>query len=192
LKQETMMRLATLAFLVPAILAVPACNKSPSVDIKNATPAEVANAVRESGASRALVRPGKWASTVAIVDIDAPGMPPEVIAKMTESIGKERTGESCLTADQVDHPERMLHQIPQSCRYDHYLMADGKIDGKLRCDTEGVIREMSLVGTYSTDKYEITVDNRASAPPGSGDAAMAMKMHIESHRIGDCDAKQPG
>jgi hypothetical protein len=187
-----MMRLATLAFVIPAVLTASACNRGPSVDVKNATPAEVAEAVKHSGATRAMVRPGKWSSTVQILSIDSPGMPPEVAARMKDSIGKARTVEACLTAEQVDHPERMISHVPPSCRYDHYVMSGGKIDGKLRCASNGAIQEMSLAGTYSPDQYQITMDNRTSAGPGAGDARMAMKMHIESHRIGECDAKQPG
>lgn len=183
------MRLATFAVLMPALLAASGCNKSPSVDVKNATPAEVAKAVRESGATRAMVRPGKWSSTVSVLSIDSPGMPADVAARMKDSIGKARTVEACLTAEQVDHPERMISHVPASCRYDHYVMADGKIDGKLRCDDHGMVQEMSLAGTYSPDQYQITMDNRTT---GAGNEHMAMKMHIESHRVGECDAKQPG
>jgi hypothetical protein len=187
-----MMRRATPLLLIPAILAASACNRSPSVDIKNASPAEVAQAVRDSGATHAMVRPGKWSSTVSVLSIEAPDMPPEVATRMKDSIGKARTVEACLTAEQVDHPERMIGQVPQSCRYDHYMMAGGKIDGKVRCEANGAIQDMSLAGTYSPNKYEITMDNRTSAGPGAGDMRMAMKMHVESHRVGECDAKPKG
>ena len=123
------MRLASLALLASAALGLAACNKGPEVDLTNATPAEVAKAMKESGATRAMVRPGKWSSTVAILEMNSPGMPPEMQAMMKQRIGQPQTVEACLTAEQVDNPERMLGQIPASCRYDRYTMGEWQ-DGR--------------------------------------------------------------
>lgn len=188
------MRLAPLALLASAALGLCACNKGPEVDLTNATPAEVAKAMKESGATRAMVRPGKWSSTVAILEMNSPGMPPEMQAMMQQRIGKPQTVEACLTADQVDNPERMLGQIPASCKYDRYVMGNGKMDGKLRCDTNGLKQEMSVVGTYSKDQYSITIDNKTSVPagalPGGQPGTMSMKMKVDSKRLGECDGTE--
>ena len=74
--QEIMMRLVSLPLLATAILALAACDTGPQVDLTNATPAEVAKAMKDSGATRTMVRPGKWSSTVAILEMNSPGMPP--------------------------------------------------------------------------------------------------------------------
>ena len=126
-----------LILLAASGLMLAACDRGPEVDLTNATPAEVAKAMKDSGATRTMVSPGKWSSTVTIVDMNSPGMPAEMQAMMKQRIGQPQTVEACLTAEQVDNPERMLGQIPASCRYDRYTMGNGKMDGKLRCETNG-------------------------------------------------------
>ncbi|MEO7813906.1 MAG: DUF3617 domain-containing protein [Sphingomicrobium sp.] len=188
-----MMRLATFALLATASLALSACNKGPSVDLKNVTPAEVAKAMKDSGANRDLVRPGKWASTVSIVAIDTTQLPPKIAAKINAELGKPRTVEACLTDQQVDHPERMLAQVPGGCRYEYYKMSGGKIDGHMVCTGPAGKQETNVTGTYGKDQYAMTVENKANAAPGAptiGNASSTMK--IESHRLGDCDAKPAG
>ena len=188
------MRLVPLALVATATLALTACDKGPQVDLTNATPAEVAKAMKDSGATRSMVRPGKWSSTVAILEMNSPGMPPEMQAIMKQRIGQPRTVEACLTAAQVDNPERMLGQIPASCKYDRYIMGNGKMDGKLRCDANGVAQEMSVTGTYSDDQYSLTINNKTTVPPGAvagqPAGAMSMKMKVDSKRLGECDGTE--
>lgn len=188
------MRLLPLAVLATATLGLAGCNKGPEVDLTNATPAEVAKAMKDSGATRTMVSPGKWSSTVAVLEMNSPGMPAEMQAMMKQRIGQPQTVEACLTAEQVDNPERMLGQIPASCRYDRYTMGNGKMDGKLRCETNGMKQEMSVVGNYSKDQYSITIDNKTSIPagalPGGQAGTMSMKMKVDSKRLGECDGTE--
>lgn len=167
----------------------------PEVDLTNATPAEVAKAIKDSGATRTMVRPGKWSSTVAVLEMNSPGMPPEIQQKMQATLGQPRTVEACLTADQVDNPERMIGAVPASCRYQRYTMGNGKMDGKMRCETNGMVQEMSVAGTYSDDQYSLTIDNKTTVPAnavaGQPAGNLAMKMKVDSRRLGECDAKQP-
>ena len=191
--RETMMRLATFALFAAAALGLTACDKGPSVDLKNVTPAEVAKAMKDSGANLELVRPGKWSSTVSIAAIDTSQLPPEIAAKIKSEIGKPRTVEACLTPEQVDHPERMLAQVPTGCRYEYYKMGGGQIDGHMVCSGAAGNQDMTVKGTYGKDQYALTVANKSSPAPGGptiGNASSTMK--IESHRLGDCDAKPVG
>lgn len=182
--------------LVPLILLgllVAACNQGPEVDLKNVTPAEVAKAMNESGATRAMIEPGQWSSTVQVLEMDTSSLPPEMAATIRAETGKPRTVEACLTADQVDHPERMLGQVPPGCRYDHYRMGGGKIDGKMRCPTPIGDQTMAIAGTYGKDRYSLTIDNRGpkapDAAPGKPVAGvMNSKMKLDARRLGDCAA----
>ena len=189
------MRIFSLALLATTALGLAACDKGPQVDLTNATPAEVAKAIKDSGATRTMVRPGKWSSTVAILEMNSPGMPPEMQAAMKARVGEPRTVEACLTAEQVDNPERMIGAVPASCRYDRYTMGNGKMDGKMRCETNGMVQEMRVAGTYSKDQYSLTIDNKTSAPAGAvagqPAGAMSIKMKVDSRRLGDCDGAQP-
>ena len=190
------MRIFSLALLATTALGLAACDKGPQVDLTNATPAEVAKAIKDSGATRTMVRPGKWSSTVAILEMNSPGMPPEMQAAMKARVGEPRTVEACLTADQVDNPERMIGAVPASCRYERYTMGNGKMNGKMRCETNGMVQEMSVAGTYSDDAYSLTIDNKTTVPQGAvagqPTGNMSMKMKVDSRRLGECDTKQPG
>ena len=190
------MRFAPIVLLATATLGLAACDRGPKVDLTNASPAEVAKAMKDSGATRTLARPGKWSSTVAILEMNNPALPPEVQQKLQQRVGQPRTVEACLTADQVDNPERMIGAVPASCRYQRYTMGGGKIDGKMRCETNGMVQEMSVAGTYGDDRYSLTIDHKTTVPKtavaGMPIGNTAMKMKIDSRRIGECDTKQPG
>ncbi len=190
------MRFVPIALLAAAALGVTACDRGPDVNLTNATPAEVAKAMKDSGVTRSMVRPGKWSSTVSVLEMNSPGMPPDMQAEMKARLGQPRTVEACLTADQVDNPERMIGNVPASCKYDRYTMGDGKMNGTMRCEQNGMIQQMTVAGTYEDDSYSLTIDNKTSVPanavPGQPAGTMAMKMKVESRRLGECDTKQPG
>jgi len=189
------MRIFIPALLAAAALGLAACDSGPEVDLTNATPAEVAKAMKDNDATRTMVRPGKWSSSVAVLEMNSPGMPPEMQQKMQQTLGQPRTVEACLTADQVDNPERMIGAVPASCRYQRYTMGNGKMNGTMRCETNGMVQEMSVAGTYSDDQYSLTIDNKTTVPAnaiaGQPASNMSMKMKIDSRRLGECDAKPP-
>src|SRR4051794_10719605 len=117
--------------LVMAATALAACNKSPKIDEKNATPAEVAQKVRESGADENMVRPGLWQSKVTIEKFEIPGMPPEVAQRMKSVMaeGKVHDSQTCLTPEDVQKPkEDFFAGKDSACRYEHFTMGGGKID----------------------------------------------------------------
>ena len=187
------MRLASLALLVTAALGLAACNKGPSVDLKNVTPAEVAKAMLDSGANRALIRPGKWASTVTIAAIDTAQLPPELAAKINAQVGQPRTVETCLTPQQVEHPDQMISPAAAGCRYEHYKMSGGEIDGHMTCSGPGGSQDMVVQGSYGHDQYKMSIATKTSGPAGNATlSGVGTTMKVESHRVADCDAKPAG
>ena len=79
--------------LIACVGALAACNKSPEVNAKNASVAEVAQKVREAGANDSFVRPGLWQSKVTIDQLDIPGMPAEMAQRMKSMMaGKQEHG----------------------------------------------------------------------------------------------------
>src|SRR5690349_23581918 len=120
----------TVLLLLTAAAALGACNKSPTVNAKNATPEEVAKKVQESGADQSMVQPGLWQSKVTIEKFEVPGMPPEMAGRM-KSMMAENQGhdfQSCLTPEDVKKPkEDFFAGKNNECRYDHFTMGGGKI-----------------------------------------------------------------
>ena len=177
-------------YAVAAAAALTGCNKSPTVDAKNATPEEVANKVAASGADEDMVRPGLWHSKVTIEKFEIPGMPPEMAQKMKSAMaqGKVHDSETCLTPEDVKKPkEDFFAGKDTQCRYDHFTMGGGKIDALMHCGKKEGGQTMRMAGTYSPDSYQMQMATETSGEEGMG--AMQMQMRVESKRVGECSAK---
>ena len=177
--------------LIACALPLAACNK-PEVRETNASVADVAKAVRESG-SDTFVRPGKWESKVSITEFDVPGMPPEMAQQMKQSMAQfqERNFETCLTKEDVKQPKEDFFTGSKNnqCRYDHFTMGGGKIDAVMRCEENGASQIMRMAGNYSPDSYDMRMAmEREGGEKAMG--AMTMKMRVESHRIGECTSDE--
>ena len=179
---------AVLAAITPALLLA-ACDREPSVDVKNASVAEVARKVDAQRGSEILVRPGKWAQTVTMETFDVPGMPESAQASVRRTMAAANTGqEVCLTDADTKRPsEDFFAGKDSNCRYERFAMKGGKIDGVMRCSHDGMTQVMELNGDYSPDHYEMRMDmSTQSERTTMGN--MHMVMRVKAKRIGDCDA----
>ena len=176
------------------LMLVAACDSSPEVDVKDANMAEVSEAVRESGIAGDddfQVRPGKWESKVAILEMEIPGMPAGMQDSMKAMMAKHQPSSftSCLTPEEAKKPkEDFFAGKDNNCRYDHFKMGDGKIDARMRCDQGEAVQTMEMAGTYSPDAYTMTVTTNREGGAGPGGEAR-MKMRMDAKRIGECDGK---
>jgi hypothetical protein len=174
--------------LIACTLSFAACNKGPQINEKNASVEVVANKVQAAAGDQGFVDPGRWETKVSVLDVDIPGMPPQMAAQMKKTMGKmqENTFDSCLTEEDVKRPkEDFFAGKNKDCRYDRFTMADGKIDAALRCDgkPEGGAMTMTINGSYSRDSYEATM---AMDVAGGREGGMKIRSHSESHRVGQC------
>lgn len=179
--------------LTACALPLAACNKSPQVNERDASVAEVAKKVREASGEESFIRPGLWESKVTVEKFEMPGMPAEMQSRMKTMMAQnqEHGSQSCLTPEDVKRPkEDFFAGKNNQCRYDHFTMGGGKIDAAMRCDGKGgESRVMEMAGTYSTDSYRMQTSMKmegGSAPEG----AMAMTMRIEARRVGECTGKE--
>ncbi|HYI48951.1 MAG TPA: hypothetical protein VEX35_10850 [Allosphingosinicella sp.] len=69
----------------PSILALAACSRGP-----------------------ASFQPGQWEMAMAVTAVDAPGLPPETLARLRAAVGRPQTTGDCMTADQAASPVRDL------------------------------------------------------------------------------------
>ena len=180
------------AVVIACLLPLAACNKGPQINEKNASVEEVANKVQAAAGGQGFVDPGKWDTTVSVLDVDIPGMPSEMAAQMKQTMGKmqEHNFTSCLTEEDVKRPkEDFFAGSNKDCRYDHFTMSGGKIDAALRCEgkPEGGAMNMTINGTYSRDSYEATM---AMDVAGGREGGMKIRSHSESHRVGQCSAAE--
>ena len=176
--------------VLACIAALAGCNKSPTVNAKNATPEEVAKKVQESGGDQAMVRPGLWESKVTIQKFDVPGMPPAMASRMKSMMAEnqEHGFQTCLTPEDVKKPkEDFFAGKDNECRYERFTMGSGKIDAVMHC---GKGQTMQMAGTYSPESYQMQTSMTAAADKDDPASGMQMQMLVEARRVGECSAKQ--
>jgi hypothetical protein len=176
--------------LITCIAVVAACNKGPDISVKNASVGEVAEKVREAAADQTLVKPGRWESKITLLEVEAPGLPPQYAQQMKQTIGKAQGGTvtTCLTEADIKKPkEDFFAGRSKNCRYDHFTMSGGKIDAQMNCTTgdRGGTMSMAINGTYSAESYEATMAMNMAGGEGRM-SGMKMKSHTESRRVGAC------
>ena len=174
--------------MMPA-LALAACNSSPTVEATNASSAEVAAKVKESGITDQFISPGQWQMAMTIQDMTMPGLPPEAAARMKGMMGQGRTFTECLTPDDVKKPKEDMFtgDKDKNCKYDHFSMGAGKIDIAMSCGGQ-MARKMQMNGTYAPNEYHMKVASQGEGKSGPG--AMSMQMQMDAKRIGECTAAQ--
>ena len=178
--------------LMSCVVPLAACKQQPEVKAKDASVAEVAKKVRESGADQSMVRPGLWQSKVTIDQLDMPGMPADMADRMKAMMAERQPHDyqTCLTPEDVKRPkEDFFAGKNNECRYDNFTMGDGKIDAVMHCGKGDSQQTMQMAGTYSPERYEMQMSTKSEG----GEAAqrgMAMRMRVEAHRIGECTGKE--
>lgn len=177
-----------LALVLP-LISLAACGNDPEVKMENASVGEVAQEMRkQAGTSGSFITPGKWQQTVKLLEIEAPGMPPEAKEIMQKAMGELQQVEHCLTAEQAKRPPEDFFAKANDCRYDHFNWGGGKIDLKLTCTVPQGSMTMVQTGEYQPGGYSMavtqTIGNAASAQP------MVMKMSVDARRVGDCDGNE--
>ncbi|HEX6661459.1 MAG TPA: DUF3617 domain-containing protein [Sphingomicrobium sp.] len=176
--------------LIAGAAALAACDKGPDINVKNASVGEVAEKVRAAAGDTSLIEPGKWETKVTLLDIDMPGMPPQMAQQMKRTMAKfqEHGYTSCLTEADVKRPkEDFFAGRNNNCRYDHFTMSGGKIDAALHCEGKSNMT-MVINGTYSSEAYDATMAmDVVGGPEGKG---MKMRSRSQSHRIGQCTAEE--
>lgn len=184
----------TRAIILLPLILLAACDSGPQVSATNASVAEVAAKVEAARLDSDFIRSGKWLTKASIDELTVPGMPAELAAQMKQR-GRDMKGtESCMTEADVRKPGPDFFTGNKSCRYDHFTMGDGKIDGRMRCTAGGGTQVSTMTGTYGPDVYRMAMTTAMENPSGSpagGMDGLTMKLSVEGKRIGDCDAATP-
>lgn len=175
------------AIVLVSALALAACDSSPKVEATDASGAEVAQKVKESGVADQFISPGNWQMVMTINEMTMPGMPPEAAAGMKSMLGEGQTHTQCLTPEDVKAPKEDMFAGEENCKYDKFSMGGGKIDITMTCGGENP-RTMQMNGTYSADAYNMKVASQGSGKSGPG--AMSMNMEMAAKRLGECTAEQ--
>jgi len=186
-----MTRTTTIAL---ALLTLAACNKEPKVKAENATVAEVAAKVQQSGAGKDMrFEPGEWKVVSEAKLVEATGMPAGVADKMREAMQHSSTETQCLTPEQAARPSSDMFAGKQNstCKYDKFEMGGGVIKAELHCPGgAGSQMAMTMDGRYTPTSYTMDAAMNMQAP-GSGQG-MKMAVHSVGTRVGECTGAAEG
>jgi hypothetical protein len=188
------MRAPILPIATLAVALLSACG-SPTVTAENASMKEVAQKLKESGiADEKFIEPGHWQMTMTINDMTMPGAPPGMAERMKGAIGKPRTFDSCVTAEEAKKPKEDFFAGEDSgnCRYAHFSMGNGKTSMEMHCSEGGVKRVVKMDGTYSGDAYRMNIKSSGEGGPDNPMAGMTMTATMDAKRTGVCTGKEPG
>ena len=157
-------------------LGLAGCNSNEGVTAKDASVEEVAEAVAKSDVA---LRPGRWETSVSMGGeaMPAPGKDKDAMA-------------TCLTKADIDQMDRKMMQKPmESCRYDSFTMAGGKIEGAMSCNPaegQGASMKMTMAGTYTPETYDLEMTTEMSM----GGQSKKTTMQVASRRVGECNGTE--
>jgi hypothetical protein len=178
------------AYVVASILCLSACNKGPTVELKNASGKQVAQAVQEKGLmnSGSMIEPGLWESKATYSEMNIPGLSPQYAEKMKQSMAqsREKPSHHCITEADLKKPKEDFFGADKDCKFQHFTMGGGKMDIAMVCNREGSTQTMNMSGTYTPTTYSLEMAMNSS---GGQENGMSIKGHIDSRRIGQCTGK---
>jgi hypothetical protein len=170
-----------------------ACNSKPAVHAENASVGEVAAATQDA----ARLQPGKWETSVSILSLEGPGLPPQMATAMKERMASQKV-ETCLTPEQAAKPPRDMLGAAKNCTYETFEMSGGKLSGTLVCKNApgmpGGEMRARMSGNFASTSYDVTSETTMSMPamPGRPAGDVTSKTQVIGKRIGDCDAPKAG
>ena len=180
------MRSSVIVLCLASAIALTACHSKPGIDAKNETPEAVASKMAASGM---MPRPGRWQADLKFVSLDMPGMPPAAREAMSKSMDTTKSTFTCLTPERASKLDgNFFQKAAPGCAYDHYTMADGKIDALMTCPPGRGPTRMAMTGTYGNDVYNISIKGSSEMAKGM---AMNIEMAVTSRRVGECDGTEP-
>lgn len=156
-----------------------------SADVKGESTQAVQAKVAQNGVRP---QPGRWETRIRIERMEMPGMPAGMAQQMQQSIGAAQGFATCLKPEDVEKPDASFFQKDASgCTYENFSMANGRIEGRMVCNSEGGRTVMTMAGTYGETAYTMRTTNETStegAPP------VKMTIAVESRRTGNCDGTE--
>lgn len=169
-----------------------ACGKEP------AAPRTADEVIAEAGKLE-QPRPGRYETTVDLIDFTVPGLPKEQANAMKSMMGQasQEASSYCLTeAEARKGFEESIRKMTEgtgqmSCDFDRFAVDGGTLDAALTCSgPQGMTSEIALDGTASAEAsaMHMTMVQKAAMIPGG---EMRVEMRMNSRRVGDCGQGTP-
>jgi hypothetical protein len=174
----------TTRFLIAAsLLALAACG---SKSDGNSTKASGGGLF---GGGPVTLQAGEWEMSREVVSVNAPNMPPEMLARMKQP---KATSRSCMTEEEAKGPkaESFGALTNSGCKTDGFVWSGGRIHSKVTC--EGVKGAGKLAMEMDGSYTPVSIDITAKTATEAGGVQMNQEMRITGRRIGECPAGQAG
>ncbi len=175
--------------LATALLALTlaGCSDNPDADGDGKISMDEAADSMEKNGGSIRPDPGLYRGTTELVNLEAPGAPPEA-KKMLEAMlgGEPQVMEFCLTKEEADKGFERMAKGSQGddCSFEKFNVSGGDIDAVMTCKGQGDgDARMVLKGKGTSTSSEMTMVIDAKGPDGQ---AMKMTMKTSQERIGDC------
>lgn len=136
----------------------------------------------------ATLRPGQWETTARLVNIEAPGVPPQALEQLRNQMGRQRN--ECWTEAEVSNIAEKLANpsTPNAnCEFGRRTFANGVIDVAGTCSSRGQQVQMGMTGSFTADTIEANVNVNTS---GQGQS-VRMTLAMNGRRIGECQGPTP-
>lgn len=125
------------------------------------------------------IQPGKWTTTVTILDMTMANGPPGLGVILR---GHPTSMSSCITpAQAAQGPHAAVERSGGNCRYTSFSMAAGRIQSTMVCNQGGGAMTMRATGTYTPTSMSMEATGRSTGPN-----AMTMRSRTVSRRTGGC------
>lgn len=126
-----------------------------------------------------VIQPGKWQTTVEILEMKMPGAPPGVTAALNSH--KPMTTVTCVTPEMATRgPQNMMNR-DKACRFAKYSMAGGQIASDMTCTRPTGTMHVVSAGTYTAFSYSV-IGHATS----TGRMSMTMTTRTSGRRLGSC------
>ncbi|MEM7688896.1 MAG: DUF3617 domain-containing protein [Pseudomonadota bacterium] len=153
----------------------------------NITSEEMAEAVAASG-DEIRPEPGKYSTTMDILEIDMPGAPEGMKDMMKSAMGQSI--EYCVTPEMAEkgYADSIKEGQNGDCTVSTFTLDGGDLDMAMTCKTgeggAGSEMNMALNGAVTPTSSDMTMTMDGEVPELG---AMSMKVAYKQNRIGDCD-----
>lgn len=183
------------ACLICLALLLAACGSAPDGPVTAANRSAADSDGPAAGAGPLPLRAGAWAAEVRLVSVESPDIAPEDMDGIRTTLAADYSGhDSCLAAEQVHRPpQQFFSGAAEGCRYERLRLADGEIDGAIRCEPlpaggtggpEPASHRIGFRGTYAADSYSLEAQNVLESADRS--RRVTFVLATEARRIGDC------
>ncbi|MCT2559184.1 DUF3617 domain-containing protein [Tsuneonella sp. YG55] len=183
-----MNRIVTAVAVLAGSTMLAACSKEP------AAPRTADEVIAEAGKLE-QPRPGRYETTVDLIDFSVPGIPQEQANAMKSMMGRasQEASSYCLTeAEAAKGFEESVRKMTEGqgqmkCEFGRFAVDGGKLDAALTCSgPQGMTADIALDGTASAEAstMHMTMVQKAAMMPGG---QMRVEMRMNSKRTGDCE-----